>query len=422
MGIYSTNNLFGGFDDTSIPTNESYFGINGALNAMIDIEKNNNALFEGFIARDFLEAQMIHEGADELTLMSFNEATIGGIFDKIKAFLKKVWEKIKGIFSTFIKKLNGVIIKDNKELVKKYKKEVMGKNLSKLKYKWCERQDGFDKLKNTMISESEWASEANKVFNMFNDSDKASYKKIKDQVEDGDYYSEVINNVLNLRNVELKELAKEIHEYCFDTEESEEGLKSDRLTDIITVLNGDKTKTNVEKAQTAANKHFKRLIDNLDNISTQISKNMKTDKSKQNLPIKDLRWKYTDDDLEVKNAAIQAKTKNKLGNNNVYIPNKNASDYIEKSGVLQQAIQAIESVHTNTVSCFLNENKFNITQSRKVFMKAVSYNPKKAKNEAAELYLDAVEEAAEFEITSLFEDYSLDYNDSYYYDEYDYEY
>ena len=64
----------------------------------------------------------------------------------------------------------------------------------------------------------------------------------------------------------------------------------------------------------------------------------------------------------------------------------------------------MESFHTKIVACFLNEHKFGITQSRKVFARAVSYNDK-AKNES--VYLDAVEEAAEYEINEMFENYEF---------------
>ena len=89
------------------------------------------------------------------------------------------------------------------------------------------------------------------------------------------------------------------------------------------------------------------------------------------------------------------------------IKNSEAGEYSKRATLLSKAINQIETVHTNAITCFLNENKFNVTQSRKIWMKAASYNDKKAKNEAFEIYLDAVEEAAEYEITSLFEDYSL---------------
>ena len=406
MGIYSTTGILS-YDNPNVLANESYFGITGSLNALIDMEKNNNAIFESTISRDFQAAVMIHEGADEETMYAFNEASIGGFFSKVKAMVLKIWEKIKGIFSTFLKKLDGVIIRDNKKFVEKYQKEVRMKDLSKMKYKIQKRKKGFDELKNIMTKENDWIIQANTVFNMFRDG--KAYKGLKSEIEDGDYYSTVINNVLGLKNVELNELPKEIHDHCFDTEESEEGVKADLLTDIIQVLKGDKTKTDIEKAQTAANKHFKKLTDNLDDIATQISKNIDTspDTKTKNADIKGLSWKHTDLDVDGLSSDQQAKTTGNKGNGNLHISNAQGSTYMQRAGVLQNAISQIETVHSNSISCFLNENKFNITQSRKIFGKAVAYNDKKAKNEAMEIYLDAVEEAAEYEITSLFEDYSL---------------
>ena len=80
------------------------------------------------------------------------------------------------------------------------------------------------------------------------------------------------------------------------------------------------------------------------------------------------------------------------------------TDSLNVSGIVQTCISTLENVHNRVVACFLNEHKFKISQSRRVFAKAVSYNDK-AKNEAT--YLDAVEEAAEYEINEMFENYEF---------------
>ena len=59
------------------------------------MERNNRAIFEAGLARDFQEAVMVNEGASEEELMAFAEASLGGMVDSLKRIVKKIWEKIK---------------------------------------------------------------------------------------------------------------------------------------------------------------------------------------------------------------------------------------------------------------------------------------------------------------------------------------
>ena len=415
MGIYSTNRTYL-TENYDVPVDESYIGITGALNAMIDIENNNHAIFESTIARDFRSAEMEYKGYDEATLIAFNEATVSGFIAKFKQMVMKIWEKIKGIFSTFLKKLESAIVKDNKKYVEKYGKEVRLKDLSKLKYKIQKRQDGFDQVLNLVKESTEWTEKANNLFKL-RQLDKI--KVIQEKINDGEYTEEVIKSILGgqlgstFNNVELKDLPKEIHEFCFDTESEEEGL-DDEIDDIIRVLKGDKTVSDIKKAQTSANKHFKKIIDNVNDLSKFLDKQAKGDKSEALIgnteeedgmdsdgkkKTKNVKYTFTRDVDGISDAdkAVDLSGKTKA----------DITTLMKACGTIERAVNTIETVHTNTITCFLNENKFNITQSRKLFNKAAAYNPKKAKNEAMQIYLDAVEEAAEYEISSLFEDYSI---------------
>ena len=441
MGIYSTNRTYLTENyDAKVPVDESYFGITGALNAMIDIENNNHAIFESTIARDFRSADMFYQGYNEATLIAFNEASLDGFVQKIKQMVMKIWEKIKGIFSTFLKKLESVIVKDNKKYVEKYGKEVRLKDLSKLKYKIQKRQDGFDKVKALVSNSESWKIAASILYAEATNPE--ILKEMQDKITDGELTSYLIKELLgeglkikSFNNIELNELPKEIHGCCFADETEEEGL-DDEIDDIIRVLKGDKTVSDIKKAQTSANKHFKKVIDSIKDFESYLDKQI--GKGEKNQQLKGTR-------------SVKANTKLNKGDDGVFRlgPDKDQeyykpkhgkevfgiikdededgkeydySDYeiditgatygdipklMKACGTAQKVINTVETIHSNTITCFLNENKFNITQSRKLFNKAVAYNPKKAKNEAMQIYLDAVEEAAEYEISSLFEDYSI---------------
>ena len=379
MGIYSRHIE----QEYDVQANESYVGTLGCYNALIDMERNNRAIFEHNIARDFQEAVMVNEGASEEELLAFTEASLGGFFEAFKSMVKKIWEKIKGVFSTFLKKLDTVIIRDNKKFVDKYQRQVRTKNLSKLKYKYCKQLDGFGDIKDSLTTKDKFKAEADNVMKGFANWF-GSLTFYKDMLEKDDLIPYFIEKCISgkLKNVEMKDLSKEVHDICFDSEESEEGLDSSRLTDIIIILQGDKTKKDIETAQKSVDKHFRSVLKELDRYSKDLSKSKIDDNNKK------IEIDRPDD------SSKQVPIKN----------NKTITNYLQNAGVIQTVINNLENVHNRAVACFLNENKFRISQARKVFAKAVSYNDK-AKNES--VYLDAVEEAAEYEINEMFEQYCL---------------
>ena len=381
MGIYSSNRT--GLDYYSgeeIVADESYVGTLGCYNALIDMERNNRAIFEAGIARDFQGAVMVNEGASEEELLAFTEASLGGVISSLKAMLKKIWEKIKGVFNTFLKKLDTVIIRDNKKFVEKYQRQVRTKNLSKLKYKYSKELAGFKELKDALDPGSDLQTQALMILGMLdNESTADAWKK---KIDDDNLESYLIGECISdkLKNTEMKDLAKEIHEMCFDSEEAEEGLDSSRLTSIILDLQGDKIKKEITSAQKKTDKHFSTILKRVESYSKELGKAKKGDMV--TIP--------TDTDGG--------------GSKKQIVDDQQVTDSLNVSGIVQTCISTLENIHNRIVACFLNEHKFKISQSRRVFAKAVSYNDK-AKNEAA--YLDAVEEAAEYEINEMFENYEF---------------
>ena len=381
MGIYSRHME----PEYNVQANESYVGTLGCYNALIDMERNNRAIFEYNIARDFQEATMINEGASEEEMIAFTEASLSGIIDAFKSMIKKIWEKIKGVFSTFIKKLDTVIIRDNKKFVEKYQRQVRTKNLSKLKYKYCKQLEGFEELKTALTTGTKLQTRAVELVQIaYNDT---ASKNMREKIDNGELEADILSRCVSekLKNVEMKDLAKEIHEMCFDSEESEEGLDSARLTEIILILQGDKTKKEITDAQKTTDKHFKQVLKEIDNYSKELSK-LKFEK---------------DDNGNDKPISMKAPRKK---SDRTFNSSEDVTNELKNIGTAQNSVSILENVHNRLVACFLNENKFRITQARKVFAKAVSYNDK-AKNEST--YLDAVEEAAEYEINEMFEQYCL---------------
>lgn len=417
MGVYSLNRTnLSYYDESEIIADESYNGVAGCYQAMVDMEANNHAIFEETIQRDFLEASYIHEGRDEDDIYALQEASIAGIFDRIKAFVKKVWEKIKGIFKNFIAKIHTTIGRDNKALLKKYQKEILKKDKSKVKYKWCNPTGKLESDIQAAVGGHKLKPIAQNVLKDVSDKGKANnFKKIKDAMDDGDYYDNVIKSIGI--DAEYKSMEKDIHELCFDSAESEEGVSSARLNAVFKDMEGDKTVTNIEKAQKETNKYFANIMSDLDKASSAAAKlklsggagdtmvsgrvytKTASGKNKKQIDV-DLR----PDDVKSISYAHGDSDGHGVSGPTGYSRKEMINTYVENAGIATQAIQQIEAVHNRLVACFLREHKFQISQSKKLFSKLASYNPK-AKNEAAELYYDAVAEAAEFELNMEFEAY-----------------
>ena len=140
MGMFSQNRTYLG-SNIDVVANESYVGTAGAYRAMCEGYQNSYSIFESCIGLDFMEAAVVNEGVDEYEFAVVQESFVGDFFNKIKEFLLKLLEKIKGIIKSFITKVVGTFTKDGKELVKKYKDDILKKDLSKMKYKYAKPTD-----------------------------------------------------------------------------------------------------------------------------------------------------------------------------------------------------------------------------------------------------------------------------------------
>lgn len=386
MGLFGRNatSLGGHYD---VVANENYRGVDGALVALTEGYVNDQAIFEAVIGQDFAEAYAFSEGC-ELEIVT--ESGLGGAFDKLKAFIKKIWEKIKGLLHSFIVKLNKVVITDNKKFVEKYKNDVLKKNLSKMKYKWCEPDDSKISGLASRISSSNIdtvLSGASNVFKM----DEKQLQEINDNIDDGTKEDEVLTLLAGV-TTDSSSFTKDVHEECFESETEEEGLDSSRLTDIMSTLVGSKKEIeNVKKAQDNIDKVFKSLLNSIDKAQKDIMKKIpkEADSKADNYSIS---YTHKDDNvtknIEVKGNRIGSNT---LNNQRLSVAHRMASLY--------------NTCFTRTCSALMAETKFKIKQARTVFAKAAAYRATNESMYSDYVYLDAVAESAGFEIESAFEDY-----------------
>ena len=381
MGMFSQNRTMLG-EDFEIMANESYQGAAGAYRAMTEGFQNSYAVFESCIGLDFMEAAVVNESASEDDYVVVQEAFAGDFFNKIKEFLVKLIEKIKGIVKSFIAKVTGTFCKDGKALVNKYKGDVLKKDLSKMKYKWMKRKESNkDELNNSELTSAYNQALSNMDTNDVSGSvakfskgnqDKGypiddDLKKLKEDLNDNVQLEQDLGKMSGNSTCELSEFAKEFHEYLYEDEEECEGFGSDgaSLTEIMTELsNGKKSISELEKNQRKHEKDTKELIKTVENAYKQM---------KSLIP--------TDNATEKKKSAIA------LVN--------------EKLNTAMTAANQISTVQTKYFACSIDEKKKFLARCKKVFVQAAAYRPKSTNEDT--ILAVALGEAAEYEVCEMFD-------------------
>ena len=351
MGLFSNNRTkMGSYDPSEIIANESYYGEIGALQIAIEGAQNDAAIFNELIENDFEQTAQLQEGAiSESEVYAIYEASVGGFVEKIKAMVKKLWEKLKGLFNSFIARVNSVIIRDNKKFVEKYRKAVVSKDLSKMKYKWSEKTSKFDELTSSSVAEAISDTKKNIGSAMTRGLSAVGKEDYDWEKYEDDLYGASIGGTSDAAS-----FAKDFHDACWNSEDEEEGLSSNRLTTIMGILiNSSDTIKNVEKCKSKMDKEFSDTMKQIDKLSSENTK------------------------------AVKGKDSDK---------DELALGKVKIAQTMQKAVTVLQSVSTKVASCVLAEVKFDIAQSRRVFAKAAAYNPKSVKEDA--VLLNAVEEAA----------------------------
>lgn len=370
MGMFSTSRVAGLSEDFEVQANESYKGAAGAYRAMIEGYQNSYAVFESCIGLDFMEAAVVNESASAEEFEIVQEGFAGDFFTKIKEFLKKLIEKIKGIVNSFIAKVTGTFCRDGKKLVDKYRAEVLKKDLSKMKFKWQKetgktailKHDELDKVYGHCIG----ATGATLDSKITAD----AYKDDKEKLDDNTYLEADLKSIVGT-DCTLAEFSKEFHSYLFEDEETYEGLSDAgiNITEVMNILSdGKKAVSEIEKWKTAEEKKVKELIkraDNAQKAAQKLSKDVKTDAQSTN---------YRE---------INARL-----------------------AIAMTAANQISTVTTKYFACLLDEKKKELARYKRVFTQAAAYRQKT--NEDADLLAEAAGEVAEYEVCELFDNFVID--------------
>ena len=134
MGLY-TNRAFGAYTPSSVytdvePFKGEHFNYHElGIIAATESAANRDAFMKAIALNELASVEQY--GTDQVFYESVN---IKGVFDRIKAFFKKIIEKIHKIFHTFIAKL-GSWFQSSKDFAKKYEKDII-KNWGQVKNDW----------------------------------------------------------------------------------------------------------------------------------------------------------------------------------------------------------------------------------------------------------------------------------------------
>ena len=345
-----------------------------AMQAVIESQQNELIMFENNLAVDFQEAAM---SANVEDIEALHENVITDVFKRIKDLFMKLWAKIKSIFKVFIAKFDSIFMKSSKEFIKKYKKDVLKKDLTDVTINYSQPK-GVDFVISSALNVS--LSKEENGISLFNPSgiDKA--------LEDYDAETQeeaYIEKLTGLKNVTLADFDKEYHEHCYE-DESKEDLTTSLLSDAIATLEGsDDVLKKVKKANDILEKAIGKIIKEIDKEQSDFAK-VKSDE----------------------NTAINVSFGTNAGEYNVTKTNERRSgatnkDSIHKARESQQIIlsllskraSCLQSCITKVTAGTIREAKFGASQARRVIVKALGakgYNGESA-------LLDAIEESAAYE-------------------------
>lgn len=367
QGNYGTTNYL-----ENVQIDPSYSDHNGIYRSLVEGYENDRIMFQHMLEYDFKESALIHEGASNEEIMTLQENVFSSFFNKIKELLKKLWAKIKAVFHGFIAKFSAKFGSDNKAFAKKYRKDVLGKDLSKFEAKYEKPKSGI----NDILSLAKAKSLEIEV----------DIKKAKSDVEDWDEEDEeskALSKLTGIDDIDAKDFSKEYHEACFEDKETIEGPTE--VETALTHLEGaDKTISNIKKASDKIQRCLEDCIKKVDKMDKDYYKDMKWSTSKNFADggyyrgAGDVYTKIKYDTSDSNKASFD----NKQDDYNGPIPKGHKEKAQNAINLLSKRVNTYKNAFNKVSAACLKEAKFYIAQDRMLVAKAVAYRPK---NESTEL-------------------------------------
>lgn len=375
--MFITKNTMAGLSGNyTVEAAEGYSGGIGCQIAALEAAQTDFSFLTAFVQSDAREIGMVREGAGDEQVHTMLEGAIADAWNKLKEWVKKIWEKIKGIFKAFIARLEDFMGKNGYAYFEKYKKTLYdGQSLKDLKAKYSKPNDA--ELTKLLTGVNMGAV----LDNAFQGT------TVNDDKDQSDLVDEYLEKMLG-ESTDKKSFKKDFHDKCFDTESTED-LENGKIGEYVKYIS--EKKSIIDK--------FEKQRDLIDKGLNKISKDI--------------------DKLASK--AIDDKTKNKANSSDEGVASSNGDhqvgfDPLNKNKTqaatgtanqteiahAQRRVSAVQSALTSYNSAAMEAGKFAIAQSRRLAAVIVAYKMRH-KNEAFadvemsdELYT-VIGEAAEFE-------------------------
>ena len=380
--MFITENTMAGLSSNyTVEAAEGYSGGIGCQIAALEAAQTDFSFLTAFVQSDAREIGMVREGAGVEEMHAMLEGAISDAWNKLKEWVKKIWEKIKGIFKAFIARLEDFMGKNGYAYFEKYRKVLYdGTPIKDLKAKYSKVDD--KELEKLLIGRE--------LENVLPDAFDDKAVVVNDDKDQSELVDEYLEKMLG-ESTDKKSFKKDFHDKCFDTESTED-LESGKIQEYVKYIS-DK-KSIIEK--------FEKQRDNIDKGLKKISSS-----------IDKMASKALDDKVKNKSNTSDEgiySTTDYVGFGKDNKPDKaykNASQ--SEIARAQRRASAVQSALTSYNSAAMEAGKFAIAQSRRLAAVIVSYKMRH-KNEAFsgvemsdELYT-IIGEAAEYEALSAMDD------------------
>ena len=380
--MFITENTMAGLSSNyTVEAAEGYSGGIGCQIAALEAAQTDFSFLTAFVQSDAREIGMVREGAGVEEMHAMLEGAISDAWNKLTEWVKKIWEKIKGIFKAFIARLEDFMGKNGYAYFEKYRKVLYdGTPIKDLKAKYSKVDD--KELEKLLIGRE--------LENVLPDAFDDKTVVVNDDKDQSELVDEYLEKMLG-ESTDKKSFKKDFHDKCFDTESTED-LESGKIQEYVKYIS-DK-KSIIEK--------FEKQRDNIDKGLKKISSS-----------IDKMASKALDDKVKNKSNTSDEgfySTTDYVGFGKDNKPDKaykNASQ--SRIARAQRRASAVQSALTSYNSAAMEAGKFAIAQSRRLAAVIVSYKMRH-KNEAFsgvemsnELYT-IIGEAAEYEALSAMDD------------------
>ena len=367
MSFFGENEI-GSIGNICVEAAEGYSGTIGAQMLMVEGFQNDMDMFSASLMADRQEHRMVQEGASESEVSAMQEGALSSFWEKVKAFVRKLIAKIKGIFKGFIAKFEAWMGKDGRAFFDKYKKEIFsGKDLDGLKVKYSKPTSGFANIKVNVDGASP-------------DGNLSDDKSQSDLVDE--YLSDIV--VPKVNNASKGSFRKDFHDECFDSEEATHEVSSSNIAEYVQYISGKKDPVSTLK------KLGEDQEKGLNNYLKQIEK---------------FAGKATDYAVDSTKDVTHGGYSNKFSGKDTDKTDGGkfsgkAENHQKLAARLQKQAQAMQEALGVANSAVLTEIKFAVAQSRRIAAAIVAFNPKKHEDTSL---IEVEQEAAEYEVLSALE-------------------